>query len=85
MVQGAVVKDKQELKNQPRNWMLVLVAVIMIILSLTIIVLGLALMPQLGWFAAVPIVGGLSSTGLAVTAIIKNDPAWLLLDLILPG
>lgn len=79
------MKIPKALKKQPRNWMLVLVAVIMIILSLTITVLGLMLIPQIGWFAAVPIVGGISSTGLAVTAIIENDPAWLLLDLILPG
>lgn len=77
--------SKHKATKNPRNWMLVLVAVIMIILSLTIVVLGVILIPQLSWFAAVPIVGGLSSTGLAVMAIIENNPAWLLLDLILPG
>ena len=71
--------------NKPRNWALVLIASIVIILNLVMIVLGFAYMSTLGWWSPILIIGGLSSMALAATAIKQNDPAWLLLDLILPS
>ena len=46
---------------------------------------SIAYVSVLGWWAALFIAGAISSIVLGLVAIKKNDPTWLLLDLILPN
>jgi len=78
------MKTTKQVKK-PRNVLLIVLASVVSIFGLVIAGVGVMLVPDLGWMAALTIVGGLSTTSLAVTAIATNEPSWLLLDLILPG
>jgi hypothetical protein len=79
-----MIKKKKEQKP-PRNWALVVIASIMIVINLALLVIAVAYWSNLGWWAPALIVGAIASLFLSVEAIRKNDPAWLMLDLILPG
>jgi hypothetical protein len=68
-----------------RNWPLVVIALIVITLNILIIAGIFMYTANLEWWSVLIIVGALSSIYLSLMAIIKNDPAWLLLDLILPN
>ena len=71
--------------NQPRNWILVLIASLVIALSLLAVIVCAINIANLAWLGWLLIVGGISSIVLSTMAIIKNDPAWLLINLILPN
>ena len=73
-------------KRKERNWTLVIIASFWMLLSAVVVLVGIFNFQSLGWIAAsLMIISGAASIGLAVLAIVKNDPAWLLLDIILPG
>ena len=73
-------------KHQRRNLMLVIIASIWITLSAIVVLAGVLNFQTFGWLiATLMIVAGVISVVPAVVAIVKNDPAWLLLDIILPG
>lgn len=76
-------KKKQPVEN--RNWGLVLIASILIVLGLAITVAAIVYIPVFGWYSLVIGISGLSMIAAAVVSIIENDPAWILLNLILPG
>jgi hypothetical protein len=70
--------------SHERNWVLVIVSTVVIVLNLGVLV-AVGLNPLVfGWWAILIVLGALSSIGLATLAIRQNDPSWLLLDLVLP-
>ncbi len=79
------MKSKNKAQKTSRNWALVIIASIVIAISVTLLVMAVVYRSNLGWWAPVLAVGAVISILLSVQAIKKNDPVWLLLDLILPG
>jgi len=71
--------------SKSRNWVLVFVSTILIILGLTLVILAVMSARSLGWWSLLIGVSGLTTVAAAVMSIVKNDPAWILLDLIIPG
>ena len=71
--------------SKSRNWVLVFVSTILIILGLTLVILAVMSAGSLGWWSLLIGVSGLTTVAAAVMSIVKNDPAWILLDLIIPG
>ena len=67
-----------------RSWLLIIFSSLLILFSLAIVVLSIIYFETLGAFAIALIIGGLFTAGFAVMAIVKNDPSWILIDLILP-
>lgn len=66
--------------------MVMIVAALMLLMSLSLVVIGIIYFVNLGWMVAVAIIiGGLGSSSLALTTIVTGKPEWILLDLILPG
>ncbi|HEX8182178.1 MAG TPA: hypothetical protein VF575_01095 [Candidatus Saccharimonadales bacterium] len=74
-----------KMKARSRNWLLVSIASIIIILDLLIITGVVLYSIPLGWWSFIIVAGALSSLSLSVMAIKTNDPAWLLLDIIIPS
>jgi len=68
-----------------RNWALVVVASILIIIGLALLVLAIINVGTFGWWSLALILGALTTIAAAVMSIVKNDPVWILLDLIIPG
>lgn len=76
------MKKKQK---RERNWALVIIASSVIALNIALLVFTAMNIAWLGWWSFFIAMGALSSIVLSATAIKKNEPAWLLLDLILPS
>jgi len=68
-----------------RNWALVVVASILIIIGLALLVLAIINVGTFGWWSLALILAALTTIAAAVMSIVKNDPVWILLDLIIPG
>lgn len=77
--------NSKKTATQDRNWFLVFIASILLILGLALIVLSLVNIISFGWWSVLIGLGGLTTVAAAVMSILKNDPSWILLDLILPG
>lgn len=76
---------RKKTNSKSRNWAVVIIGSIMIIAGLFLVVIAITNVSTLGWWALAVGLSGLSMAGVATIAIIENDPAWILLDLILPG
>lgn len=72
-------------QSKERNWLLVTIASIVILLDIVLLVIAATNMSTLGWWSLAITIGAISSLYLSVVAIKTNNPAWLLLDLILPN
>lgn len=73
-------------RRKKRSLLFLILSGIMIVLSAILVIAGVAYFQVFGWIVAIPMIAaGLVSIVLAVVGIIKNDPAWLILDLIIPG
>lgn len=70
---------------QPRNWFLVFIASILLLLGLTLAIAAIMNVTTFGWWSLSIGLSGLTTIVAAIMSIIKNDPSWILLDLILPG
>lgn len=75
---------KDKLIHKSRNWALVFISLILILLGLVLAVVSIAYMNVFGWSSILIGITGIATVGAAVMAIIKNDPSWILLDLIFP-
>lgn len=71
-------------RSEKRNWVLVGTASLMIVIGVTMMVVSAMYGNVLGVGSIFIGVLGLSITAAASMAIIKNDPSWILLDLMLP-
>lgn len=79
------MKTSSIIKKQKRSVALILVGSIVIVAGVILLVLAVLYARQLGiWGTLLAVLTGFSSVVLALTAIIKNEPAWLLIDLITP-
>ena len=76
---------KSKIEVVERNWALVAVALILMIISLVILVLAILNIATFGWWSLALGLGALTTIAAAVMSIVKNDPVWILLDLIIPG
>ncbi len=78
------MKNKKAIPQQ-RSWMLIVVSLILIQFGLALVVLAVANISNFGWWSLFIGLSGATTIGAAVTSIVRNDPSWILLDLILPG
>lgn len=76
---------RKKVATRERDWFLVFIASILLILGLSLVALSLANVSLFGWWSLVIGLGGLTTVAAAIMSIVKNDPSWILLDLILPG
>lgn len=70
---------------RPTNWFLVFIASILLVLGVVLIVAAVMNVTTFGWWSLLIGLGGLTTIVAAVMSIIKNDPSWILLDLVIPG
>ena len=68
-----------------KNWLLLVFAVLVGIFAFAFIAIGVVFWASLSLLAPVLIVSGLSSLFFVYKALKDNQPAWLLLDVILPN
>lgn len=71
--------------KKDRNWVLIFVASILIILGIALVVLAVANITAFGWWSLILGASGVSTIAAAAMSIITNNPSWILLDLIIPG
>ena len=67
------------------NWALIIIGTLVFIAGLTLTVISIALASTFGWWSILLFSSGASSMYFSAIAIKHNEPAWLLLDLIIPG
>jgi len=79
------MKKKKQAVVAPRNWAIVIVGSILIVIGLALVILAVSNIPGFGWWSIAVGLSGVSTIGAAVMSIVKNDPSWILLDLIIPG
>lgn len=73
-------------KNKKRSVSLIIIASIWIILNVALVVIGILNFQSFDWLTStLLIIAGLISIIFATIALVKNDPAWLLLDIIFPS
>jgi len=75
---------KKSTTRTERNWALVIFSSLLILIGLVLTVLAIVYSSELGWWALLVGLTGLSTIGASVMSIVKNDPSWVLLNLILP-
>lgn len=78
------MKNKK-VTTKPRNWFLVFIASILIVLGAALVALSIVNVASFGGWSVLMGLGGLMTIAAAVLSIVKNDPSWILLDLIIPG
>lgn len=71
--------------SKKRNWVLVLVSSILLLAGCALLLLSVLYVSRFGVWSLVIGLSGLTTIGAATMSIIKNDPSWILLDLLLPG
>jgi hypothetical protein len=68
-----------------RNWFLVFIASILLVLGFALLIAAVIHVATFGWWSLLIGLSGLTTIVAAAMSIIKNDPSWILLDLIIPG
>lgn len=71
--------------TEARNWSLVSICIILIVLGRALVVLAVMNIALFGWWSLLIGASGATTVAAAIMSIVKNDPSWILLDLILPG
>jgi len=71
-------------RHEERNWPLVFVSSVLILIGLILMTLAIVYVGTFGWWSLTVGLVGFTATGAAIMSIIKNDPSWIMLDLILP-
>ena len=71
--------------TEARNWGLVLICAILIVLGGAIVVLAVVNIALFGWWSLLIGAVGATTVAAAIMSIIENDPIWIMLDLILPS
>jgi len=78
-----MTKNKATTKH--RSWHLVTLASILIVCGAALIFVAVTNISNFGWWSLPIGLSGLATATAATLSIIKNDPTWILLDLIIPG
>ncbi len=76
---------KHSSKSTSRNWGLIIISSILFLGGSTLVVLAAINVASFGWWSLALGLSGLGTMGAAIMSIVTNDPAWILLDLILPN
>ena len=76
------MRQKKKTTAQHRSWGLIIISSMIIIGGLTLVTLSIVYIGTFGWWSLLIGVSGLSSIFMATMSIIKNDPSWILLDII---
>ncbi|MGY4893616.1 MAG: hypothetical protein ACO1N2_02900 [Candidatus Saccharimonadota bacterium] len=76
--------NKASKRIESRNWALVFIASILILIGAVLTILSVAYVGQLGWWSLLIGLGGVATVFLAVMSIVKNDSSWILLGLFTP-
>jgi formate hydrogenlyase subunit 3/multisubunit Na+/H+ antiporter MnhD subunit len=72
-------------KNAERNWAVVIVGSIYMLLGLALVVVAALNIHVFGWGSLLLGLAGATPITASIIAIVENDPNWILLDLIIPG
>lgn len=76
------MRQKKKTTAQHRSWGLIIISSLIIIGGLTLVTLSIVYIGTFGWWSLLIGVSGLNSIFMATMSIIKNDPSWILLDII---
>ena len=76
------MRQKKKTTAQHRSWGLIIISSLIIIGGLTLVTLSIVYIGNFGWWSLLIGVSGLISIFMATMSIIKNDPSWILLDII---
>lgn len=68
-----------------RNWFLVFIASLLMVIGVTMVLIATTDIAQLGWWNLLIGLSGLTIVYTAIMSIVKNDPAWILLGLLMPN
>ena len=79
------MRQKKKTTAQHRSWGLIIISSLIIIGGLILVTLSIVYVGTFGWWSLALGLSGLGTMGAAIMSIITNDPAWILLDLILPN
>ena len=77
------MKNKKKAPRE-RNWFLVFISVVLIVIGISLVILAVTNAVGLGWWSLLIGLGGATIVFSATMSIIKNDPSWVLLGLLLP-
>lgn len=77
-----ITMKKDKTPRKPRNWLLVGIASILLVLGLILVVIAIANISTFGWWSLLIGCAGLTTFVAALMSIVKNDPSWILLNLI---
>ena len=76
------MRQKNKTTAQHRSWGLIVISSLIIIGGLTLVTLSIVYIGTFGWWSLLIGVNGLISIFMATMSIVKNDPSWILIDLI---
>lgn len=76
------MRQKKKTTAQHRSWGLIVISSLIIIGGLTLVTLSIVYIGTFGWWSLLIGVNGLISIFMATMSIVKNDPSWILIDLI---
>lgn len=76
--------NKASKRIESRNWALVFIASILLLIGAVLTILSVVYAGQLGWWSLLIGLGGVTTVFLAVMSIIKNDSSWILIGLLTP-
>ena len=76
------MRQKKKTTAQHTSWGLIIISSLIIIGGLTLVTLSIVYIGTFGWWSLLIGVSGLNSIFMATMSIIKNDPSWILLDII---
>ena len=76
------MRQKKKTTAQHRSWGLIIISSLIIIGGLTLVTLSIVYVGTFGWWSLLIGVSGLISIFMATMSIVKNDPSWILIDLI---
>ena len=76
------MRQKKKTTAQHRSWGLIIISSLIIIGGLTLVTLSIVYIGTFGWWSLLIGVSGLISIFMATMSIVKNDPSWILIDII---
>lgn len=76
---------KKKTTQEERNWGLVFICSVLIVIGIAMMFVAIGYMGAFGWWSLLIGVTGLTTVFTSVMSIVKNDPTWVLLGLIIPG
>ena len=76
------MRQKKKTTAQHRSWGLIIISSLIIIGGLTLVTLSIVYIGNFGWWSLLIGVSGLISIFMATMSIVKNDPSWILIDII---